>query len=284
MENERESTELAVTAPKKKPSKGGLNYNDLPKCTGTTRSGNRCPNVAMTGSVFCRWHIPAQEKSQLQAADMEARAVKLRSIGSMRALVLPKDIALKYETILSDPQLISLKTDIAFIETRIQTVTARISQLKESRGVVNILKKSHDQMSKDIRQGRLSFQSAFQDIGMVINRDWSTVLLWEEVYELTKRKRELVETESKRMKDLQAYLTPEQAFSIVAALVAIAREFIPQDRAEEFSERVAKVLKTSRGDYDTPVDEVITNVESYDAVVSPVETVQDDDGTFVPET
>lgn len=258
-------------------------FATMPRCKGLKADGDDCQMICLPQSEYCRWHIPRDERIALRGTEIERTVTRARAVGKLRGLVLPKDLAQKYELILSDPALVELKTDIAFTESRIQTVTSQIAEIKEGRGILRVIKKIIDSTAQDLKHGRVSPMTALESIKILVNKQWSTHLLWEEVYALTEQKRKLVETESKRMKDLDAYLTPEQAFGIVSSLVAIANDYVSLDKREEFQERVAKALRIARGDYRTPVDEVIESA-AYQSGKSKSKDHNDVDGElFEPD-
>jgi len=260
--------ELPGIEPTEKPEKkkwqpwGGKNYHDVPKCTFIKPDGNTCRCLAIKGLDKCYRHAPASETQVLKINAHIEKQKQIRSIAHRRCLALPRDLAQRYEIALSDPTLVELKTDIAFIESRIQHLTAKASKMKESRGVIKVIKKTIDTLSNDVRAGRASYSAALTDLRHLVNKDWNTTLLWEEIYALTDQKRKLVEAESKRMKDLEAYLTPEQAFALVASFVATAKEFVPPERMFEFSQRVGKTLKLTKQEYyDSPPELVVSAME-----------------------
>lgn len=246
----------------------------------------KCTMVVLTGSKFCRWHISPQDYSRLKNVSLEKIAVKERSKragGVGRALVLPKDLAEKYELILADPQLVELKTDIAFVETRIQAVTSRISAEKESRAIIKVLRMIVETAVKEISRGQVSPLTALQDVRILLDKKYSTHLMWEEVYALTEQKRKLVETESKRMKDLNAYLTPDQALGLVTGMVQLAKKYVPSEQMPEFTEDIARLFRLTKQNFSTPVDDAAQALAAYDEIVSSVEASLDAEGVFTVE-
>jgi hypothetical protein len=265
-------------------------YNEADSLRNGKGIGTKCTAVVMQGSAFCRWHTPPELYDQLKQVSRQSQMLSLRAKAgeANRVLVLPKDLARKYEIIFSDSELVSLKTDIAFIEARIQQVTERISKEQESRGIIKTVKRMFDAIAGDVKKGQVSLLTALSDLRVVINKRYDNIVMWEEVYQLTEQKRKLVETEARRMKDLQAYLTAEQALALVGSLVSLAREFVPDDRMNEYKERVGRSLKLTKKNFISPVEEVATALTAYDEAaveaeeVGAVETKEDESGVFAP--
>ena len=256
-----------------------FNYNTSRKCGGgVTAAGTKCASIAMRGSELCRHHTPVDQKHLLLLADKGRNIAKIRSVVHQRYLALPKDLAARYEKALSDPQLVELKADIAFVESRIQHLTIRIGKIRESRGVLRVIKRTIDALKADVTAGRASYLQALSDLKLLVNKDWSASLMWEEVYALTDQKRKLVDTESKRMKDLEAYLTPEQAFALVSSMVSLAKRYVPEDQQHAFQYELANTLKLTKKDYrNAPTDDHVDALAVIDAVESAVDMDFDPD-------
>ena len=105
--------------------------------------------------------------------------------------VLPGNIATRYETARNDPHLYALRDEVALVDARISEMLGAMAE---------------------------------------INHPPTATKMWPDVLQLIEQRRKLVESERKRLVELQQVLTLEQAQSMIAAIAESVRRHV-SDRA-----------------------------------------------------
>ena len=172
-------------------------------CGAKTRSGHPCQNPPVKGRERCRMHGGTQVRGLARHNTVTGRYSKH----------LPTRLAERYEAALSDPDLLALRDEIALTDADIARLLAQVEE--EHPDEPELLKKWHTDQAR-------------------IRRD---------IHELIENRRRLVETERKRLVDMQQMMTAEQAMVFLAAVEAIAMKWIPDRESKAgFSADVAALI------------------------------------------
>ena len=161
--------------------------------------------------------------------------------------VLPARLAGRYAEARDDSELLALKEEIALTDARLQDLLARVDT-GESGG-----------LWRDLQGARIAFLAAqrAQDqeaqittittILDLIRRGHSDYAAWREVGGVLEQRRRLVESERKRLIEMQQTITAEQAMILVQALLASIKEHVT-DRAALAAIQTKFIQLTARDD------------------------------------
>lgn len=176
------------------------------QCTATSkRSGVRCNNPAVTGRTTCRMHggtVPAGIASPAYRHGRYASS-------------LPTGILDRYKEAASDPDLLDLGAEIALIGARIGDVLAGLDD-QAPRATWELLAKAWKKY-RTAPDGVTSAQALAQ-VEQLISDGLDQAQAWQEIVDLVDARRRLVESDRRRLVELQQHMTYEQAMTLVAFL------------------------------------------------------------------
>jgi len=142
---------------------------------------------------------------------------------------LPDALTDRYHAAQSDPDLLSLREDVALLDTRISD---RVQALDagDSRQLWGQLSATYAAFIQAQRMGKTQeMAEALVKLGNLIKRGGSQGEVWSEIIGLLDQRRKLVESERKRLVDLQQMITTERAMTLVSAIVSSITEHV-QDK------------------------------------------------------
>jgi hypothetical protein len=135
-----------------------------------------------------------------------------------------------YEASRNDPDLLNLRDDIATIDARMADVLQRVDSGESSR-IWNDLKATYKAMQSANQRGDMTeARVLLSELGTLINRGHLDYAAWADVRTLIEQRRKLVESERKRLVDMQQMMTNEQAVVLIARLYdSVARHVSDPD-------------------------------------------------------
>lgn len=173
-----------------------------------------CKKPPMTGSNRCQLH---GGKSLVGIAHPNFRHGRY-------SLSLPARLGEKYERATSDEQLLTLRDEIAVLEVRIGDLLERVES-GESGALWRQIKKTYAKLGAASRSGdQQEFQEQLRQLGLLINRGAGDYQAWDEVVKTISNRRRLVETERKRLVDMQQMMTAEQAMTMLSFVVSVIKK------------------------------------------------------------
>jgi hypothetical protein len=141
---------------------------------------------------------------------------------------LPKNIAGNYETFLADPNLISLRDEIAVSKARSVDLLGQLNEretLNDFEELSNIWLRFRAAMN---RADRAAANAAMQEMDEALEGGAENFRLWNEItksFELTRR---LQQTEAKMMNDMRLTITVESGIAFAMAIVDIVRKHLTE--------------------------------------------------------
>ena len=135
---------------------------------------------------------------------------------------IPARLQGRYEEALADPDLISLRDEIALVDTRISELvsgmdTADSRELWEAVGVAYMSLTAARKVKKWDR-----VDVGLKTLGNLVQRGANIWQAWQEIEGVVDQRRKLVEGERRRLVDLQQYVTAERVlllFTVVANVI-----------------------------------------------------------------
>ena len=149
---------------------------------------------------------------------------KTLTAGGRYSKYLPTRLAEKYESAISDAELISVRDEAAVVQTFIANTLEELDfeNCQAAWDTLEVLMKEFWNAGKDPEKAAVGYQMAttIQD-GV---REWQKVRA---VLGYIEQKRKLVDTETRRMNELETTINAKEANALIGALLGIIREEVP---------------------------------------------------------
>ncbi len=193
----------------------------MTQCTAMSKQTHeRCKRHATPGSTKCRNH---GGKSHRGVSSKTYKTGKYSRVLTARMLAT-------YEQAANDPDLLSLRHDIALLESRLIELLSRMNHA-DSNALWARARELRDRLELAQQQSdleaiaKISTQLAeFVDQGVA---DYSG---WNEALTLLESRRRLVDSERKRLVDMQQMISTEQAMQLVTGLLAAVKRHVTDVR------------------------------------------------------
>lgn len=184
------------------------------RCTAKSKqSGEQCKRHAVPGMTVCAMHggkTPGGIASPHFKTGRHSKYVPAR----MRE---------RYEEALTDDALLALDAEIALLDARIADLLSRVDT-GESGAAWTQAGKSYRELKNAM--GKIDIpaaQDAMQQLEAALGDGSADYTAWNEIQSLVQQRRALVETERKRLVDLEQMITVEQGMILVGTLLGIIK-------------------------------------------------------------
>jgi hypothetical protein len=139
---------------------------------------------------------------------------------------LPERLAERYQEAASDPELLSLREDVALLDARLSQLLARAGTgesaeawARVQKALKNLRKAEAGGKPERKREARFELEDAIEAGGKDIE-------VWAEIGDHLERRRKLTESERKRLVDMEQMVRADQAMAFVAAVVSSVRAHV----------------------------------------------------------
>jgi len=195
---------------------------DVGRCKMIKRDGERCKNPVRHGWTVCRSHGAGYPDRPGGLNDKQVTTAR-------HIQHLPNRLIEKYEEFITDPEYISMREEMALVDTRIAERLEMIDSSDTEQAWIKIQRVKSILDKKNIKGEDILTCRAELERALEISAD---VSVWGEVLELVERRRKLAETERRRVKDAQEMLTLQEANMFVATIMNIVMNRVkdPQTR------------------------------------------------------
>ncbi len=157
---------------------------------------------------------------------------------------MPTRLLERYRDGVADPELLSLRSDIALTDARLSDVLERVDtgesgdawkQAKEAYKVMTSGKPGDEGIGKLL-------------LWQIIDKGLADYAAWHEVGDLLEQRRRIVESEQKRLVAAQQMISTEQAMSFVTAIVdSVRRNVQDRDALTAISMDISKLISVPIG-------------------------------------
>ena len=213
---------------------GDGNYKlcKVKKCKTT---GKPCPNPAVNGYDVCGVH-GGRTPSGKASANYKGRGYSRN---------LPTRLADQYEDAITNPELLSLRSDIALLDVRIgETIeNIDIGPIGDLWGAVRktfLGQQTAMQSGDSIETIKFS-----QELDMLTNRGFMDYINWNEIRGLLQERARLVALENKIMNDADLKVAAEQVMLLVAAIANVVMEHVADNKTRAKITRGIDILISS---------------------------------------
>jgi hypothetical protein len=126
-----------------------------------------------------------------------------------------------------DPELMSLRRDLALLDARIIDVLKRVDT-GEAGSIWVKLQAAWARLGREQARGHVeTYKLAYDDVGRLVTRGVEDTAAWREIGELIDQRRKLVESEQRRLALSHEMMSRDQAMALVGQVVDILRRRIP---------------------------------------------------------
>lgn len=139
---------------------------------------------------------------------------------------LPSRLLERYQVAAKDSDLLALREDIALIDARISDLLSRVDTGESGALWSEARKAFEDFRVANATKNADKMRTALMDLDSALERGITDYRAWNEVGQAIEQRRKLVESERKRLVEMQQMITSEQAMSLVAALTASVKEHV----------------------------------------------------------
>lgn len=185
------------------------------QCTATAkRTGERCRAAAMRGQAVCRMHGGKSLRGQASALYKHGRYSK----------DLPARLVARYEAAEVDDDLLVQRAEIAVLEARLAELIEGLDRGETGRLWAEL--RAHQQAADEAQRANdlPAMAEHLNAMRQLVQQGAAEADRWREVRSLIQDRRRLVESERKRLVDLQQMITTKQALILAGALVAAVQD------------------------------------------------------------
>jgi len=134
---------------------------------------------------------------------------------------IPARLAAKYRDATKDPELLSLRSELALLDARTAELLGRVDT-GESEALWDTLQKEWAAFRRSRALGDVpKMHQAIAALDLLMDRQHTDHAAWREIGEGIEQRRKLVESEQKRLIALQQVITAESALTLMGTLVDI---------------------------------------------------------------
>lgn len=134
--------------------------------------------------------------------------------------VLPARLLERYQTALDDPDLLAMHHEIGVVDARLHELIGRIDSGESGARWKGVQKAFGAYLES---RDTLDERSALRDLGQAIQAGLGDEAAWREISGLIGQRQSLVESERRRMVDLQQVITAGEAVALAAQLIDVVR-------------------------------------------------------------
>jgi hypothetical protein len=140
----------------------------------------------------------------------------------------------RYQEARDDPELLELRDELALLDVRAQELAGRLTEGGEGARIEAALEalvrarvaRRKVQAGEDVAQARADLDQALEAIEANLTAANVEARTWEELSVVWEQRRRLVDTERRRMVDLQQLLTAQQAMALVRVVIDVVRQHV----------------------------------------------------------
>lgn len=193
------------------------------KCKAKNRKGKRCGNNVTPGMEVCAMHGGKTPRGMALPQFKTGKYSKY----------LPVRLQARYQEAIEDPELLSQRHEIALVDSRLSEVMLRVNTGESGKLWIE-LKEINKQIKEAKKAGDSSTAFALiNELHSLIDKGHQDYRQWEEIIGLLESRRKLVESERKRLVELNQFITTEQATTLIAALLASVKQNVSDRKALE---------------------------------------------------
>lgn len=140
--------------------------------------------------------------------------------------IIARKLGERYQDAIEDDRLLELRQDIAIIEYRLADLIENMDS-SESGSAWRAVRKTYNKMRKAVQSNdQQGFSEALNELGPLINRGVGEHARWAEITNAINSRKNLVESERKRLIEMKQMMTAEQAMSMLTFIISVIRKHV----------------------------------------------------------
>jgi GGDEF domain-containing protein len=189
----------------------------MSQCTAKSKqSGQRCKRAAVVGRTVCSIH-GGKTPTGVSAPNFKT---------GRHSKYLPARLGERYQAALADQDSLNLAAEIALVDARIGDVLGRVDTGESGRAWTR-LKQAYSALQKAKRMDQTEeADELLLELGSLIGKGVADYAAWDEIGSYVEQRRRLVESERKRLVDMQQTVTIEQVMIVLAAISDVVRRHV----------------------------------------------------------
>jgi hypothetical protein len=184
------------------------------------RTGKTCRAIAVTGSSKCRMHGGVTPFGPASPHFRTGRYSRF----------LPARLVARYREGELDPELLSLRQEIALVDACLTDLLARVDTGESGRLWDGLTKAFHTYRQARANRQLDTMRTALEEIESWLARGTVDHLAWAEISEKLEQRRKLCESEAKRLIAMKAVLNQQEALLLMGAITDIITRNVPDKR------------------------------------------------------
>jgi hypothetical protein len=197
------------------------------------RTGEKCKARAVLGKTKCYHHGGATPRG---------RALPQTTSGKWSE-DLPTRLAGRYKEARADTELLGLREEVSLIDSRLADLLKRVDT-NEAGYWWKELQRVYKEYRAAERKAELpAMIASLREWGDIVQSGVNDYAAWNEIQNTLEQRRKLVESERKRLIEMQQVITSERAMLLISALVGIVQNHVTDDRTlKAISADVGKLI------------------------------------------
>jgi hypothetical protein len=190
----------------------------MPQCQAKAKStGIQCNRSAVSGKRVCTVH------GGLTPSGIASPNFKTGKYSKF----LPDKLSARYEEALEDTELLTLKSEVALIDSRLTDILENI-QSDDTRSLWIDLQSAWERYRNAPNDERRNTE--LYNIEDLIEKGSKVYHQWNEIYVVLEQRRKLVESERKRYLEMNQVVTADRLMVLISALLGIIKEHVSDTR------------------------------------------------------
>lgn len=186
------------------------------------QSGERCKRHATPGKEVCRIHggkTPSGIASPHYKTGRYSKAI-------------PAKLMARYEEAQADPKLLELKDDAALLTARVNDMLTRVEQ-GDSPALWNQLRDAYNELYEAIfeHKDQTMMRASLTVLDRLISRGIADWKAWHEIQQTVEARRRVVESEHKRLGQMEQLVTVGEMMVLASALLASVQNHVTDRKA-----------------------------------------------------
>ena len=187
------------------------------QCTAKSkRSGERCKNRPARGRSVCHIHGGKSLSGVASATYQNGRYSKY----------LPDRLIERYKQGIGDEQLLVLTDEIALLDSRLADLLSRVDTGESGSLWSSLISAWGKFKAATATVDQLKYQL---EIDFIIDAAQGDYQAWGEIHSLIDQRRRMVESERKRLVEIQQMITAKEAMTLIAAIQGIVLENVKDE-------------------------------------------------------
>ncbi len=193
------------------------------RCTAKSkRSGNRCRNNAVTGRNVCRMHGGKSPIGPASATYRDGR----------HSRYLPTGLREKFKLALDDPELTSLRDEIALCDVRVGSLIERIKEGTSGRLWSKIREHARKALIAGASKGKAAeLMQHVAELGRLVEDGCAEQSLWDDLFRVVARRKSLCDSERRRQVEQHFLISVARVQILIDALIGAVHEEHADDPA-----------------------------------------------------